>query len=109
MLTLKLAWRNILGAGLRTWLNVVALSFSYVAIITLQGLYEGMNEQAEQASIDAFYGGGQYWQKSYDPYDPFTLVDAHAAIPAEIQNLINTGAATPILIRQGMVYPAGRF
>ncbi|MDZ7288731.1 MAG: FtsX-like permease family protein [candidate division KSB1 bacterium] len=109
MLTLKLALRNIFGAGLRTWLNVAALSISYVTIICLQGLYEGMNEQAEQASIDAFYGGGQYWQKSYDPYDPLTLVDAHAVIPAAIQNLVSANAATPILIRQGMVYPAGRF
>jgi putative ABC transport system permease protein len=59
VLILKLALRNILGAGLRTWLSVLALSLAYVAIITLQGLYDGMNDRAEQASIEAFYGDGQ--------------------------------------------------
>jgi len=49
----KLALRNLLGAGLRTWLNVVVLSFSFVAIIWTQGLYEGMNDQARRASVDA--------------------------------------------------------
>jgi ABC-type lipoprotein release transport system permease subunit len=109
MLTLKLALRNILGAGLRTWLNVVALSFAFVTIIFLQGFYVGMNDQAEQATVDALYGGGQYWQKNYDPFDPLTLADAHSAIPAELERLIRTNEATPILIRQATIYPQGRF
>jgi putative ABC transport system permease protein len=109
MFTLKLALRNILGAGLRTWLNVVALSFSFVAIIFLQGIYTGLNDQVERATIDALYGGGQFWQNEYDPYDPLTLVDAHAAIPAELQTLVQKDQATPILIRQASIYPEGRF
>jgi ABC-type lipoprotein release transport system permease subunit len=109
MIIPKLALRNILGAGLRTWLNVVALSFSFVAIIFLQGIYSGMNEQVERAIIDAFYGGGQFWHSAYDPYDPLTLEDAHAAIPAELDSFVRGGQATPILIRQGTIYPEGRF
>lgn len=109
MLIPKLALRNILGAGIRTWLNVVALSFSFVAIIFLQGLYTGINDQVERATIDALYGGGQFWQKSYDPYDPLSLTDAHASIPTELQALIKSGEATPILIRQATIYPEGRF
>jgi putative ABC transport system permease protein len=109
VLTLKLAFRNILGAGLRTWLNVIALSFSFVTIIFLQGMYTGMNDQVERATIDALYGGGQFWQKAYDPYDPLTLEDAHAIIPAELEALVKNGQATPILIRQATIYPAGRF
>jgi len=109
MLTLKLALRNILGAGLRTWLNVVALSFAFVTIILLQGFYVGMNDQAEQATVDALYGGGQYWQKNYDPFDPLTLADAHSAIPAELELLVRSNDATPILIHQATIYPQGRF
>jgi len=105
---LKLAFRNILGAGLRTWLNVVALSLAFVVIIFLQGVYEGMNDRAEEAGIDALYGGGQYWQKEYDPYDPLTLADAHAPVPAELQGLVKEDRATPILIRQATIYPQGR-
>jgi putative ABC transport system permease protein len=109
MLILKLALRNLLGAGLRTWLNVIALSFSFVVIIFLQGLYNGMNDQVERATVDALYGGGQFWHSSYDPYDPLTLPDAHGRVPAELDSLIVRGEATPILIRQGAIYPAGRF
>jgi hypothetical protein len=81
----KLALRNLLGAGLRTWLNVVVLSFAFVVIIWTQGLYQGMNDQAERASVDAILGGGQYWQENYDPLDVLSLEDAHAVIPEELR------------------------
>lgn len=109
MLMMKLAYRNIIGAGLKTWLNVAALSFAFVAIIFLQGIYTGMNDQVEQATIAAFYGGGQYWHNRYDPYDPLSLTDAHGAIPPELQSLIEKKTATPVLIRQATIYPQGRF
>jgi putative ABC transport system permease protein len=109
MIVPRLACKNIFGAGLRTWLNVVALSFSFVAIIFLQGLYNGMNEQVEKATMDAEYGGGHYWQQNYDPIDPLTLNDAHARVPDELQKLIEGNRALPILIRQATIYPNGRF
>lgn len=104
----KLAFKNLMGAGIRTWLNVVVLSFSFVVIIWLQGLYEGMNVQSSQAVIDAEYGGGQYWHENYDPYDPLTLQDAHAELPTELRNMVQKREATPILIIQGTAYPEGR-
>ena len=109
MLIPKLALRNILSAGLRTWLSVLALSFSFVAIIFLQGVYDGLNDQVERATVEAQYGGGQYWQKAYDPYDPLSLEDAHAPIPPQLQELTAGGGAAPILIRTATIYPQGRF
>ena len=41
MISFKLALRNLLGAGLRTWLNVIVLSFSFVVIIWMKGLLDG--------------------------------------------------------------------
>jgi len=105
----KLAFKNIYGAGLRTWLNVIALSFSFVAIVFLQGIYNGMNDQIEKATVDAQYAGGQYWQSNYDPYDPLTLDDAHENIPADLKKLVEENKAVPILIRQATIYPNGRF
>jgi ABC-type lipoprotein release transport system permease subunit len=104
----KLALRNILGAGLRTWLNVVVLSFAFVVIIWTQGLYEGMNAQAERASVDAALGGGQYWQENYDPLDVFSLEDAHAIVPDKLQAMIEANRATAILVVPGTLYPRGR-
>jgi putative ABC transport system permease protein len=109
VLLLKLALRNLLGAGLRTWLNVIALSFSFVVIVFLQGMYNGMNEQASRATVAALYGGGQYWQARYDPYDPLTLPDAHGPVPPALDSLVARGLATPILARQASIYPGGRF
>jgi putative ABC transport system permease protein len=109
MIIPKLAFRNIRGAGLRTWLNVIALSFSFVVIIFSQGLYNGMSDQVEKATLDAEYGGGQYWQENYDPYDPLTLNDAHARVPGELQQLVAGKKALPVLVRQATIYPQGRF
>ena len=109
MLIPTLALRNLLGAGLRTWLNALALSFSFVVIILLQGIYNGINDQAEQASVAALYGGGQYWHARYEPYDPLTLPDAHGPVPPALDSLVRLGRATPILVRQATIYPDGRF
>ena len=109
MIIPKLAFKNIYGAGLRTWLSAIALSFSFVAIIFLQGLYKGMTDQAEKATMDAQYAGGHYWQSDYDPYDPLTLDDAHGNIPDDLKKLIAEQKAVPILIRQATIYPNGRF
>lgn len=105
---LKLAIRNLLGAGLRTWLTVLTLSFSFVAIIFLQGLYSGMTEQMEVATIDAEYGGGQYWHEKYDPYDPHSLDTAHGVVPPQLADLIAQEKATPILVQSATIYPKGR-
>jgi len=58
MLTIKLAFRNIIGAGLRTWLNVFILSIAFLTIIWVQGVLEGFNKQAMDAMIDMELGGG---------------------------------------------------
>ena len=108
MIIPRLAIRNLLGAGLRTWLNVIVLSFSFVVIIWLQGLYKGMGDQARVAQTDAEFGGGQYWQENYDPFDPLTLQDAHAPVPESLRTQIDSGQATPILISQATIYPEGR-
>jgi ABC-type lipoprotein release transport system permease subunit len=68
-----------------------------------------LNDQAERASIDTFYGGGQYWQSTYDPYDPISLTDAHAVIPDVLRPLADSHTVVPILIRQATIYPGGRF
>lgn len=108
MLALKLAYLNLKRAGLRTWLNVIVLSLSYVLIIWSQGLYDGMNEQISRVRIDEELGGGQYWHKDYDPYDPLSLDDSHAPPSPEISALINNKSAARVLVRQAVIYPEGR-
>ena len=108
MIIPKLALRNLLGAGMKTWLNVAVLSMAYVAIIWTQGIYIGLDAEVSRTMIAAEYGGGQYWAESYDPFDPFTLQDAHLPLTGPIRNLVDQGKATPILIIQATLYPGGR-
>ena len=108
MLSLKLAYKNLIGAGLRTWLNVAVLSLVYIIIIGTQGIFNGMNEQASRAVIKDEIGGGQYWHRNYDPYDPLAFDDSHGRLSDKIVNLIKSKEATPILIRQAAIYPEGR-
>ncbi len=108
MIALKLAYRNLVGAGLRTWLNVGILSFTYVLIIWHQGMFSGMQRQAMRDMIRDEVAGGQYWHVSYDPYDPFSLEASHGQVPDRLRPQIESGQAEPILLRPATIYPEGR-
>ena len=97
-MAIKLAVQNLIGAGLRTWLNVIVLSFAFVVIIWHKGLLDGWDRQAKQDMIKWEYGNGQYWHKNYDPYDPFTLNDAHAVVPAPLVNKADEKTIAPVFI-----------
>lgn len=103
-LALKLAYKNLIGAGLRTWLNVIVLSFAFVVIIFYNGMIDGWNEQAMRDNIAWEYANGQLWHQDYDPLDPFSLEDGHAKIPSDAASK----KLTPIFIRQGSIYPEER-
>jgi len=104
----KLALKNLLGAGLRTWLNVFVLSLSFVLIIFSQGLIRGMDQQAEEAMIASEVAGGHVQHPAYDPFDPLTLADAHGPVPPALESLAAAGKAAPVLVVQGTIYPKGR-
>jgi len=105
---LKLAWRNLAGAGLRTALNVAVLSLSFLAIVGTLGLLEGFNRQTSRAMIEAEFGGGQYWHPGFDPFDPLTRQDAHGPLPDRLSGLVRSGAAAAILEVPATLYAAGR-
>jgi len=108
MIAIKLAYRNLVGAGLRTWLNVIVLAFVLFMIIWHYGILDGWNEQANRDMQAWEVGNGQYWQENYDPYDFFTLEESHAKIPETLLKAIEDGRITPILLTQASVYPDGR-
>ena len=108
MLALKLAYRNLMGAKLRTWLNMIVLSFAFLVIIWNKGLLNGWDQQARIDTIEWEIGGGQYWHENYDPYDPFTIEESHGKLSDATNNAINQGSLTPILISQASIYPEGR-
>ena len=108
MLVLRLAWRNIRAAGLRTWLNVAVLALTFLVMVGFEGLYSGMLAQSSRATIEDEIGGGQFWQKNYDPYDPLTLDESSAPVPPELAELIDDEKAAAVLILPASIYPSGR-
>jgi len=108
MIALRLAFKNVIGAGVRTWLNVFVLSAAYVMIIWVQGMIAGMDRAIVRAKIDYEIAGGQFWHPSYDPYDPLTFEESHGAPPRALEDLVSLGKATPILLATGAIYPQGR-
>jgi ABC-type lipoprotein release transport system permease subunit len=108
MLAFKLAFKNLLGAGLRTWLNVSVLSFAFVIIIFYNGMIDGWNRQSRRDTQDWETGKGQFWHPAYDRYDPYTIADSHAPVTEEIKTEIEKKNLAPQLIVQATVFPKGR-
>jgi len=102
-LAFQLAYKNLIGSGLRTLLNVSVLSFAFIIIIFFNGLIDGWNEQAKRDTIAWEYGYGNLLNENYDPFDPFTIQDGHGVLPAD-----KTDYLTPLLLRQASIYPEGR-
>lgn len=98
---MSLAFKNVKESGLRGWLNVFALSFAFAINVFLMALMSGWEQQAVTNSIAWEYAEGQYVINSYDKEDPFTIQQSHGTYsPAP--------DLTPVLLRQGTIYPNNR-
>lgn len=102
-LAFQLAYKNLMGAGLRTWLNVTVLSFAFILIIFFNGFIDGWNQQARLDGIAWEYGNGQLQHTDFDPFDPFSIQEAH-----DILHEYDKKGLIPILIGQATIYPQGR-
>jgi ABC-type lipoprotein release transport system permease subunit len=108
MLSLNLAFKNLLGAGLRTWLNVIALSFAFVLIIFYNGMIDGWNRQGSRDTRAWETGEGQFWHPAYDRFDPYTIEDSHRPLSNEVLAEIEKKNLAPVLVVQATAYPQGR-
>ena len=84
----KIAFKNLFGAKLRTFLNVFVTSISFFMIIFVTGLYDGMRQHAKQVTIDTEVAGGAYWHPMYDPLDPVLFEDSHSILPKDLDALV---------------------
>ncbi|MDL2312462.1 FtsX-like permease family protein [Bacteroidales bacterium OttesenSCG-928-B11] len=107
-MTLRTAFKNILGAGKRTWLIVFVLSFTMVIMVGFNGLIDGWVEESKIESVNWQMGDGQFWHPQYDRYDIFSLQDAHGKYPEELAPYVENKSITPILLTQATIYPQGR-
>lgn len=108
MLAFKLAFKNLMGAGLRTWLNVSVLSFAFVVIIFYNGMLDGWNRQGRNDTIAWVTGAGQLWHPGFDRFDPYTFQDSHNILSPEIVAEVEKKNLVPVLVAQATAFPQGR-
>ena len=108
MLLIKTAFKNIIGSGKRTWLNVTVLSLTLIIMIAFYATIDGFIEDARNENTTWETCEGQIWHPEYDRYDIFTLQDAHGTIPAALNKYVRAGEAVPVLVLQGTIFPQGR-
>lgn len=105
----KIALKNLLSAGVRTWLTAFILSLTLGAMIFMQGLMAGMLDEMSTIRANEEIAAGQIWHEKYDPFDPTILDEANSALPQGIQAMVQRGEACPLLMIPGAIYPKGRF
>ncbi|MDD2633936.1 MAG: FtsX-like permease family protein [Bacteroidales bacterium] len=99
----NLAFKNLIRAGTRTWLNVSVLAFCFIVIVFYNGFINGWQKQGRLDAENWEFGQGQLHHADYEPYDAFTITDAHGKLSeSDSKNL------TPVLIQQATIYPNGR-
>lgn len=108
MLILRLALRNLLGTGIRLWLNVGVIGLSVSLIIFARGMYAGLSSQMLDGVIASETAGGQLWAAGLDPYDPVSFNDGTAVLPPELDPQFKQGRAIPVLYRTATLYARGR-
>lgn len=105
---IKTAFKNIIGAGKRTWLNVFVLSFTMIIMVAFNALIDGWVEETRIESQNWEMGDGQLWHPDYDRYDIFTLQDAHGEVPDPLKQAVRDKSLAAVLLTQATVYPQGR-
>ncbi|MFH2129863.1 MAG: FtsX-like permease family protein [bacterium] len=104
----KIAFKNVLSAGIRTWLNTVIISITLTAIILIQGMNNGLLKELMTNRINEELGNGQFWHVNYDPFDPLTLEKSHGELSPAMAAAVKKREAIPILMVAGSAYPQGR-
>ncbi|WP_044205867.1 ABC transporter permease [Flammeovirga sp. OC4] len=100
-LSFRLAFRNIISSGLRTWLTITTLSLAFVMILFFNSMYTGWEYQGIRDQVNWEFAQGQVIHPDYDKLDPFTIESGHGKYEKDAH-------LTPVLIRQANIYPDGR-
>lgn len=100
-LSFRLAFRNIISSGLRTWLTIITLAAAFIMILFFNSMYAGWEYQGIRDQVAWEFAQGHVTHPEYDKLDPFTIESGQGVYEKD-EHL------TPVLIRQANIYPEGR-
>jgi ABC-type lipoprotein release transport system permease subunit len=105
---LKLAFRNIVGNGWRSLINIFILSIMCIGMLWMESMYHSWISLARTQQHEWEFASGMARVASYDPFDVFSWDTAYSQYPARVQTLMDQGKATPVLFSPAAIYPQGR-
>jgi ABC-type lipoprotein release transport system permease subunit len=104
----RLAFRNIVGNGWRSLINVVIIAVVLIGLIWMESLWYSWLYLAKTQQRQWEFGSGILRVRSYDPFDSFSWDKSYAPIPAAARQEVADGRIVPILFAPGVIYPQGR-
>ncbi len=104
----KLAFRNVIGYGWRSVINVFIIALVLVGLVWMISLWASWINLAKTQQQDWEYGSGTMRARAYDPLDMFSWEKAYAPVPSEARPHIDSGLVVPVLFSPGALYSHGR-
>jgi len=104
----KLAFKNIVGNGWRSLINVFILAIVLIGIIWAEGMWFSWLNLAKTQEKQWEYAAGIMRAKNYDPFDAFSWEKGYAAIPSAVKPYVESGRIVPVLFSPAVIYPQGR-
>lgn len=108
LMILKLAFRNIVGNGWRSLINIFILSILCIGMLWMESMYYSWISLARTQQKEYEYASGMVRVDGYDPFDVFTWDNAYAQYPQRVNELISQGKAVPVLYSPAAIYHEGR-
>jgi putative ABC transport system permease protein len=103
----KIALKNFLRQGMRSFLNVLVTALAMVAVVFNLSLYNGFQDQAVRNMKSTDVAGGHYRLPDFDILDPIEWEDQTFKTPKNLSGLPLTDKAE-VLVLQGQIFPKRR-
>ena len=103
----KIALKNFLRQGMRSFLNVLVTALAMVAVVFNLSLYNGFQDQAVRNMVSTDVAGGHYRTPDFDLLAPMEWEDETFQTPDSLSSLPSSDKVE-VLVLQGQIFPNRR-
>ncbi len=103
----RMALKNFLRQGMRSFLNVLVTALAMVAVVFNLSLYNGFQDQAVRNMVSTDVAGGHYRMPGFDLLSPMEWEDQTFKVPDSFSSLSSSDKAE-VLVLQGQIFPNRR-
>ena len=103
----RVAVKNFLRQGMRSFLNVLVTALAMVAVVFNLSLYNGFQDQAVRNMVSTDVAGGHYRLPGFDLLSPMEWEDETFKTPKALSSLPTSDKAE-VLVLQGQIFPNRR-